>query len=54
MIWGDSVKELEIRLIHWEREIKNYGLHINLEKTITLRLSRMENTIMKKSRSEIR
>jgi hypothetical protein len=40
MIWGDNVKVLEIRSAHWEGERRNYGLQINLEKTVTLRLSR--------------
>jgi hypothetical protein len=42
IVWGDNVKELEIRLAHWETESKNYGLQINLEKTVTLRLLRGE------------
>jgi hypothetical protein len=42
MIGGDNVKELKRRLAHWERENKNYGLHRNLEKTVMLRLLRME------------
>jgi hypothetical protein len=42
MIWDDSVKELEIRLCHWEREGKDYSLQINLDKTAMLRLSRKE------------
>jgi hypothetical protein len=42
MIWGGKVKELEIRLAHWERESKNYSLQINLEKTVMLRLVTME------------
>jgi hypothetical protein len=43
------MKELEIRLAHWERESKNYGLQIDLEKTVILRLWRKEkrNIIMK-------
>jgi hypothetical protein len=42
MIWDDNVKELEIRLAHWERESKNYDMQITLEKTVMLRLSRKE------------
>jgi hypothetical protein len=56
MIWGDNMEELKIRLAHWEREIKNYGLHINLEKTVMSKLSGKEekNTIMKISGSEMK
>jgi hypothetical protein len=42
MIWGDSVKEFKIRLAHWDRKSNNYGLRINLEKTVMLRLSKKE------------
>jgi hypothetical protein len=34
------MKELEIISAHWEKERKNYGLQINLKKTVTLRLSK--------------
>jgi hypothetical protein len=44
MIWVDNIKELKIRFAHWERESKNYGLQINLEKVVKLRLSRKEET----------
>jgi hypothetical protein len=56
MIWGDNVKEFKIRLSHWERESKNYGLQINLKKKAMLRLSRKEerNTIMKICRSKMK
>jgi hypothetical protein len=37
MIQGDT-EELKIRSAHWERESNNYGLQINLEKTVILRL----------------
>jgi hypothetical protein len=54
MIWGDSVKELEIRLAHWGRESPNYGLQIKLEKIVMLRLLRKEEkTIMKVSKSKM-
>jgi hypothetical protein len=43
MIEGDNMKELEVRLAHWEGESKTYGLKINLEKTVMLMLSRKEN-----------
>jgi hypothetical protein len=36
------MKKLQIKLAHWERESKNYGWQINLEKTVMLRLSREE------------
>jgi hypothetical protein len=39
MIWGEDVKEVERRLTHWERVSKKYGLQINLEKMVTLKLS---------------
>jgi hypothetical protein len=42
LIWGDSVKECKIRLAHCERESNNYGLQINLEVTVVLRLLRKE------------
>jgi hypothetical protein len=56
MISGNNVKELEKRLDHWEKESKNYGLQMNLEKTIMLKLSRKEekNTIVKIKGSEIK
>jgi hypothetical protein len=28
MVWSDSVKELEIRLAHWQRESMKYGFQI--------------------------
>jgi hypothetical protein len=40
MIWGDKMKELMIRLAHSETESKNYGLQMNMEKTVMLRLSK--------------
>jgi hypothetical protein len=40
MIWGEDVKELETRLNQWERVSKEYGLEINLEKTVMLKLLR--------------
>jgi hypothetical protein len=56
MILGDTMKELEIRVALWETESKNYGLQINLEKTVKLRLLKKEerNTIMKISGNEIK
>jgi hypothetical protein len=39
MIWEKDVKELEIRLSHWERVSKEYRLQINL-KTVMLKLLR--------------
>jgi hypothetical protein len=43
VIWGDSMKQLEIRLAHWERESKNYGLQINLSKTVMLGCQERKN-----------
>jgi hypothetical protein len=55
VIWGDNKKELDIRLAHWQRESKNYGLQINFEKTVRLRLSRKEeNQITKIKGREIK
>jgi hypothetical protein len=56
MIWGDSMKEIGLRLGHWEKETKTHSLQINLEKTVMLRLSRKDkrNTVMKISRSQIK
>jgi hypothetical protein len=56
MIWGNNVKELEIRLAHWERESKSYNLHINLKTTVMLQLLRKEekNTTLKISGSKIK
>jgi hypothetical protein len=34
----DNMKELEKRVAHWQTESTNYSLHINLEKTVMLRL----------------
>jgi hypothetical protein len=48
------MKELERRLTHWERESKNYGLQLNFERTVMLRLLRMEEKTMKVSGSEIK
>jgi hypothetical protein len=39
MIWEKDVKELEIRLSHWESVSKEYRLEINL-KTVMLQLLR--------------
>jgi hypothetical protein len=56
LICGENIKELKIRLAHWERESKNYALQINLQKTVMLRPLRKEerNPIMKISRSRIK
>jgi hypothetical protein len=50
------VKELEIRLAHWERESTNYSLQVNLGKRVRLRLLKKEerNTIMKISGRKIK
>jgi hypothetical protein len=56
IIRDDNVKELEIKLAHWEIESKNYSLQINLEKTVMLRLSTKEkkNITAKPIRSKIK
>jgi hypothetical protein len=58
MIWGEDVKELEIRLSHWERVSKEYRLQINVEKTVLLEISRKggKSTVLKvngKERKEV-
>jgi hypothetical protein len=40
MTWCDNMKELEIRLARGDRESKNYGFQVNLEKTVISRLSK--------------
>jgi hypothetical protein len=37
------MKELEIKLAHWERESKNYDLQMYLKKTVMISLSRKED-----------
>jgi hypothetical protein len=56
MIWGEDMKKLETRLPHWERVNKEYGLQINLGKTVMLKLLRNggRNTVVKINGKEVK
>jgi hypothetical protein len=40
MIWGNNIKDLEDKVNEWSNISKEFGLKINLDKTLMLKISR--------------
>jgi hypothetical protein len=40
MIWGKNIKDLEGKVNEWSNISKEFGLKINLDKTVMLKISR--------------
>ena len=43
VIWGDSEKDVEERLQRWNQKFERYGLNINKDKTVVLKVQKGDN-----------